>query len=59
LKLFKKNGVIFDSHGKRHDLYYSSLTGKTFPVPRHKTEIAEGTLKSILTDAGIKIGGVK
>ena len=30
------------------------LTHKTFPVPRHKTELASGTLHSILKDAGLK-----
>lgn len=53
LKLFSKNNITFLQHGKRHDLYYSPITGKKFPVPRHAKEIAEGTLKSILKDAGL------
>lgn len=54
LRLLKKNGIQFSHHGKKHDMYYSPKTGITFPVPRHKTEIASGTLKSILEDAGLK-----
>lgn len=54
LKLFKKNGIKFVEHGARHDHYYSPISGKMFPVPRHKTEIKTGTLNSILKDAGLK-----
>lgn len=54
LKLLKKHKIRFVEHGKRHDMYYSPITGATFPVPRHKEEIATGTLNSILTDAGLK-----
>ena len=54
LKLLRKNGVSFVQHGKRHDLYYIPITGKTFPVPRHAKEVAVGTVKSILKDAGLE-----
>lgn len=54
LKLLKANDVQFKRHGKKHDLYYSPITNKSFSVPRHTTEIAKGTLQSILKDAGIK-----
>ena len=54
LKLFKNNGIIFVQHGKRHDLYYSPITGKTVPVPRHAKEIATGTCNQILKDVGLK-----
>ena len=53
IKLLKRNGCRLDYHGKRHDMWYSRKTDKVFPVPRHKTEIATGTLKSILKDSGI------
>jgi len=56
LKLFSKNGIMFLQHGKRHDIYYSPITGNTFPVPRHAKEIAVGTLKSIMKDAGLEGG---
>ena len=54
LTILSKNGIKKIRSGKKHDLYYSPITGITFPVPRHKAEIAAGTLKSILTDAGLK-----
>lgn len=54
LKLFSKNNIKFLQHGKKHDFYYSPITGKKFPVPRHVKEIAIGTLKSIMKDAGLE-----
>ena len=54
LKLFGKNGIKLIQHGKRHDIYYSPKTGKKFPVPRHTKEIAAGTAKSIMKDAGLE-----
>lgn len=54
LKLFSKNNIKLLQHGKRHDIYYSPITGKKIPVPRHAKEIAEGTLKSIKKDAGLE-----
>lgn len=41
--------------GANHAMWYSPVTGKTFPVSRHKTEeVPTGTLKSIKRDAGLK-----
>lgn len=54
LKLLNQNGIKLVRHGKRHDIYYSPITGIKFEVPRHKTEIKTGTLNSILSDAGLK-----
>ena len=54
LKLFSKNNITLLQHGKRHDIYYSQITGKKIPVPRHAKEIAVGTLKNIKRDAGIE-----
>lgn len=54
-RLLKKNGCTLDHHGKRHDIWFSPITGKQFPVGRHdKQEIPTGTLKSIKEDAGIE-----
>ncbi len=37
----------------RHEMWYSPITGKTFPVGRHNSqEVASGTLKSIKRDWG-------
>jgi predicted RNA binding protein YcfA (HicA-like mRNA interferase family) len=54
LKLLKKNHCSLVRSGKRHDIWRSELTGKEFPVPRHKAEIPSGTLENILKDAGLK-----
>lgn len=54
LRLLQENGVIFLKHGKRHDIYYSGITKKSFPVPRHAKEIATGTANKILKDAGLE-----
>ena len=54
LRLFGKNDIKFVKHGAKHDLYYSPITGKYTRVPRHNTEIKDGTLHSILTDTGLK-----
>lgn len=54
LKIFSRNNIKLLQHGKRHDIYYSPITGKKFPVPRHAAELAEGTLKSIKKDAGLE-----
>lgn len=53
-KLFKKTGTKLVKHGKKHDLYYCPVTKETFTVPRHKRDIAKGTLDSILESAGLK-----
>ena len=52
LKLFSKNNIKLQQHGKRHDIYYSPITGKM--IPRHAKEIATGTLNKIKKDAGLE-----
>ena len=43
----KKIGCYKHHEGKRHEMWYSPITGKQFPVSRHDgQEIATGTLKS-------------
>lgn len=54
-RLLKKNGCRLSLEGKRHEIWYSEKTGKTFIVGRHDTqEVATGTLESIMKDAGLK-----
>ncbi len=54
-KQLKKIGCRFDHDGKRHEIWYSPITGEYFPVGRHKTEeVKSGTLKSIKEAAGLK-----
>lgn len=54
IKLLRKNKCYILRSGSRHDIWYSEITKRQFPVPRHKTEIAIGTLNSILKEAGLK-----
>ena len=53
IKLLKKNKCRIIRNGSRHDIWYSEITGKQFPVLRHKAEIPVGTLKNIQKDAGL------
>lgn len=57
IKILKRNKCYIVRHGSNHDIWYSTISNKQFPLPRHKTEIKVGTLKNILKEAGIK--GVK
>lgn len=54
-KLLKKNGCKSVQEGARHEMWYSPITGKTFPVGRHDSkEVASGTLKAIRKQAGLE-----
>ena len=54
-KLLKKAGCTVHREGSNHTIWYSPITGKTFPVGRHRSEdVRQGTLKSIKRDAGLK-----
>ena len=55
LKLLKKHGCYLYRNGKKHDIWYSPVTDRQFPIPGHKSEIPTGTLHSILTDAGVSM----
>ncbi|MCD8104388.1 MAG: type II toxin-antitoxin system HicA family toxin [Lachnospiraceae bacterium] len=53
-KKSKKEGCRILREGASHCICYSPLTGKAFPVSRHKTEeVPTGTLKFIAKDAGL------
>ena len=53
-KQLRENGCQMIRHGSSHDIWESSITGKQFSVPRHKTEVKTGTVEKILKDAGLK-----
>ena len=43
-------------NGKRHQIWHSPITGKYFEMSYHQSqEVKPGTLKSILTSAGVKL----
>ena len=55
-KILKDNGCYLDKEEKKHERWYSPITGKYFRVGRHNTEdVKKGTLHSILSDAGIDL----
>jgi predicted RNA binding protein YcfA (HicA-like mRNA interferase family) len=47
--MLELNGVSFDHHGSRHDIYRHKDTGKMIPVPRH-SEFSNEFLKDILKE---------
>jgi len=50
-----RNECYKTDEGSRHELWYSPLSNKTFPVSRHNNEdVPNGTLNSILKQAGLK-----
>ncbi len=54
-KILKEAGCRPSREGSNHTMWYSPITGQTFPVGRHKTEdVKKKTLNSILTAAGLK-----
>lgn len=53
IKLLKKNGCQLHRHGANHDIWRAP-NGQRRPVPRHKGEIANGTVNQILKGLGIK-----
>lgn len=52
----KKAGCYEDSEMGGHPLWFSPLTNKYFKMSHHKShEVANGTLKSISKDSGVKL----
>lgn len=54
VRLLETSGCSIYRRGANHDIWFSPITGKTFPVSRHKTEdLKPKTLESIKSKAGI------
>lgn len=54
IKDLRKAGCELKRQGKgSHQIWYSPITGKTFPVPHPKGSLPVGTVKSIKKAAGI------
>ncbi|WP_209329219.1 type II toxin-antitoxin system HicA family toxin [Lunatimonas salinarum] len=54
-KKCKKAGCYWIKDGKKHPIWYSPITGKTFDLSHHKNqEVKTGTLNKIMKAAGIK-----
>jgi predicted RNA binding protein YcfA (HicA-like mRNA interferase family) len=49
-------GFVFDRHGHGgHELWRHTQTGRKVTIPHHSGEMAEGTLRAILREAGIEV----
>lgn len=54
-KLLKFGCYPIGEQQRGHPLWFSPITGKSFQTSNHKSqEVASGTLKKILRDAGLK-----
>jgi predicted RNA binding protein YcfA (HicA-like mRNA interferase family) len=53
-KIKKLKGFTLHRHGGNHDIWRTD-DGRTVPFPRHAGDLAIGTLKSILKEAGIDL----
>ncbi|MFR8916401.1 MAG: type II toxin-antitoxin system HicA family toxin [Oscillospiraceae bacterium] len=54
-KELRKAGCKIRREGASHSIWYSPITGKQFPVGRHRSEeVPTGTLKAIKRDAGLQ-----
>ena len=49
IRILELNGVYFDCHGSKHDIYRHKETGKMIPVPRH-SEFSNKFLKDVLKE---------
>ncbi len=49
-------GFVFDRQGVgSHEIWRHSETGRKVTLPRHSRDMAEGTLRAILREAGIDV----
>ncbi len=54
-KLLKKNGCFYVRELNGHEDWYSPITKKHFPIPRHNSqELGTGIENAIKKQAGIK-----
>ncbi len=49
-------GFAFDRHGPgSHEVWRHAQTGRKVTLPHHAREMAEGTLRAVLREAGIDV----
>ena len=49
-------GFLFDRQGPgSHEVWRHSVTGRKVTLPHHARDMAEGTLRAILREAGIDV----
>lgn len=48
-------GCYLVRHGKSHDVWYSPITNKMFPIGRHQSkEVPKGTERKIRQQSGVE-----
>ncbi|MDD2599980.1 MAG: type II toxin-antitoxin system HicA family toxin [Kiritimatiellae bacterium] len=52
IRSLAKRGCYLVRHGKKHDIYASTITGRQAPVPRHP-EIKESLIRLIEKQLGL------
>lgn len=56
VRKLRRLGWAFDRHcAGSHELWRETQTGKKVVIPHHSREMAEGTLRAILREAGINV----
>lgn len=51
-------GFAFDRQGPgSHEIWRHEVTGRRVTIPHHSRDLAEGTLRAILREAGIDVAG--
>lgn len=52
----RRFGFVFDRQGPgSHEVWRQTTTGRKVTVPHHARDMAEGTLRAILREAGIDV----
>jgi predicted RNA binding protein YcfA (HicA-like mRNA interferase family) len=52
----RRLGWAFDRHAAgSHEIWRNIETGRKVVIPRHSRDVAEGTLRAILREAGIDV----
>jgi len=54
-RILKQNDCYKHGEGANHEIWFSPINNRTFPIGRHKSEdVPKGTLNAILKQSGIK-----
>ena len=49
-------GFVFDRQGPgSHEIWRQTSTGRKVTIPHHSKDLAEGTLRAVLREAGIDV----
>jgi predicted RNA binding protein YcfA (HicA-like mRNA interferase family) len=58
VRKLRKLGFAFDRHARgSHEIWRHQSSGRKTTIPNHRRDMAEGTLRGILHEAGIDVDG--